>query len=192
MAEKTTSSAEIKTGAGRFPLVHKLIQFADIRRHYKDMREALIASNRQAGSHRVGLPAGRRSTRPRSLLRKRSRSRLLNTWTTRAACSIREIQMWISDNVSSTCWRPINPVNHPFPDAPLTDAKHPWSRLISTNPQNRRLATLSNVQGMVRLHQAHYSRHHRYLEPRSCCWSRSDRSLHLCRAAVKSVIPLTA
>ena len=52
MAGKTTSSAEIKTGAGRFPLVHKLIQFADIRRHYKDMREALIASNRQAGSYK--------------------------------------------------------------------------------------------------------------------------------------------
>ena len=52
MAGKTTSSAEIKTGAGRFPLVHKLIQFADIRRHYKDMREALIASNRQAGYHK--------------------------------------------------------------------------------------------------------------------------------------------
>ena len=52
MAGETTSSAEIKTGAGRFPLVHKLIQFADIRRHYKDMREALIASNRQAGSYK--------------------------------------------------------------------------------------------------------------------------------------------
>ena len=52
MAGRTTSSTEIKTGAGRFPLVHKLIQFADIRRHYKDLREALIASNRQAGSHK--------------------------------------------------------------------------------------------------------------------------------------------
>ena len=52
MAGRTTSSTEIKTGAGRFPLVHKLIQFADIRRHYKDMREALIASNRQAGSYK--------------------------------------------------------------------------------------------------------------------------------------------
>lgn len=52
MAGKTTSSTEIKTGAGRFPLVHKLIQFADIRRHYREMREALIASNRQAGSYK--------------------------------------------------------------------------------------------------------------------------------------------
>ena len=43
---------EVKVAAGRFPLVHKLIQFADIRRHYKDMREALIASNRQAGSYK--------------------------------------------------------------------------------------------------------------------------------------------
>ena len=43
---------EVKVSAGRFPLVHKLIQFADIRRHYKDMREALIASNRQAGSYK--------------------------------------------------------------------------------------------------------------------------------------------
>ena len=25
-----------------------------------------------------------------------------------AACSIREMQLWISDNVSSTCWRPHN------------------------------------------------------------------------------------
>ena len=52
MAGKTNPPAEIKTDAGRFPLVHKLIQFADIRRHYKDMREALIASNRQAGSYK--------------------------------------------------------------------------------------------------------------------------------------------
>ena len=51
MAE-TAKSLQVKTGAGRFPLVHKLIQFADIRRHYKDMREALIASNRQAGSYK--------------------------------------------------------------------------------------------------------------------------------------------
>ena len=54
MAGKTTSSAEIKTGAGRFPLVHKLIQFADIRRHYKDMREALIASIAQQGAGTLG------------------------------------------------------------------------------------------------------------------------------------------
>ena len=52
MAGETTSSAEIKTGAGRFPLVRKLIRFADIRRQYKDMRETLIASIRQAGSYK--------------------------------------------------------------------------------------------------------------------------------------------
>ena len=52
MAVKPAKSEEVKTSAGRFPLVHKLIQFADIRRHYKDMREALIASNRQAGSYK--------------------------------------------------------------------------------------------------------------------------------------------
>ena len=42
MAAKPATSAEVKTGAGRFPLVHKLIQFADIRRHYKEMREAFF------------------------------------------------------------------------------------------------------------------------------------------------------
>ena len=52
MAGKAATSSEVKTGAGRFPLVHKLIQFSDIRRHYKEMREALIASNRQAGSYK--------------------------------------------------------------------------------------------------------------------------------------------
>ena len=43
---------EVKVSAGRFPLVHKLVQFADIRRHYREMREALVASNRQAGSYK--------------------------------------------------------------------------------------------------------------------------------------------
>ena len=48
----TAKSEQVKTGAGRFPLVHKLVQFADIRRHYKEMREALIAANRQTGSYK--------------------------------------------------------------------------------------------------------------------------------------------
>ena len=52
MARKAASSTEVDTGSGRFPLVHKLVQFADIRRHYKEMRDALIASNRQAGSYK--------------------------------------------------------------------------------------------------------------------------------------------
>lgn len=44
-------SADIsKTGASRFPLVHKLIHFADLRNFYKDMREALKAANRRAGA----------------------------------------------------------------------------------------------------------------------------------------------
>ena len=45
------SSAEIeKTAARRFPLVHKLIHFADLRNFYRDMREALITANRRAGA----------------------------------------------------------------------------------------------------------------------------------------------
>jgi hypothetical protein len=43
---------EVKTGSGRFPLVHKLVKFADLRRYYSDMREALKASNRQAGAYK--------------------------------------------------------------------------------------------------------------------------------------------
>jgi hypothetical protein len=39
-------------GARRFPLVHKLIQFADLRRYYSEMREALKSANRQAGSYK--------------------------------------------------------------------------------------------------------------------------------------------
>ncbi|MFM9087097.1 MAG: hypothetical protein ACKOPT_02935 [Cyanobium sp.] len=43
--------AEIeKTTAGRFPLVHKLIHFADLRNFYRDMRDALITANRRAGA----------------------------------------------------------------------------------------------------------------------------------------------
>jgi septal ring factor EnvC (AmiA/AmiB activator) len=39
-----------KTSASRFPLVHKLIHFADLRNFYKDMREALKSANRRAGA----------------------------------------------------------------------------------------------------------------------------------------------
>lgn len=43
--------AEIdKTAARRFPLVHKLVHFADLRNFYRDMREALISANRRAGA----------------------------------------------------------------------------------------------------------------------------------------------
>jgi hypothetical protein len=46
-------AAEIdKTSARRFPLVHKLIHFADLRNFYRDMREALISANRRAGAQR--------------------------------------------------------------------------------------------------------------------------------------------
>lgn len=44
-------TAEIsKTTARRFPLVHKLIHFADLRNFYREMREALISANRRAGA----------------------------------------------------------------------------------------------------------------------------------------------
>jgi len=39
-----------RTAASRFPLVHKLIHFADLRNFYKDMREALKSANRRAGA----------------------------------------------------------------------------------------------------------------------------------------------
>lgn len=43
--------AEIdKTAARRFPLVHQLIHFADLRNFYREMREALISANRRAGA----------------------------------------------------------------------------------------------------------------------------------------------
>jgi len=40
------------TGSRRFPLVHKLVQFADLRRYYAEMREALKDSNRKAGAYK--------------------------------------------------------------------------------------------------------------------------------------------
>jgi chromosome segregation ATPase len=44
-------AAEIgKTTARRFPLVHQLIHFADLRNFYRDMRESLISANRRAGA----------------------------------------------------------------------------------------------------------------------------------------------
>ncbi|MFM8277723.1 MAG: hypothetical protein ACKN89_12215 [Cyanobium sp.] len=39
-----------KTTARRFPLVHTLIHFADLRNFYREMREALISANRRAGA----------------------------------------------------------------------------------------------------------------------------------------------
>ncbi|MFZ0407446.1 MAG: hypothetical protein WAM11_04960 [Cyanobium sp.] len=43
--------AEIdRTAARRFPLVHQLIHFADLRNFYREMRDALISANRRAGA----------------------------------------------------------------------------------------------------------------------------------------------
>jgi GTP1/Obg family GTP-binding protein len=43
--------AEIdKTSARRFPLVHKLIHFSDLRNFYREMRDSLISANRRAGA----------------------------------------------------------------------------------------------------------------------------------------------
>lgn len=43
--------AEIdQTTARRFPLVHQLIHFADLRNFYREMREALVSANRRAGA----------------------------------------------------------------------------------------------------------------------------------------------
>ena len=39
-----------KTAARRFPLVHKLIHYADLRNFYREMRDALITANRRAGA----------------------------------------------------------------------------------------------------------------------------------------------
>ncbi len=50
-SSSTKPPAEIdKTAAGRFPLVHKLVHFADLRNFYREMREALISANRRAGA----------------------------------------------------------------------------------------------------------------------------------------------
>ncbi|MEA5416652.1 hypothetical protein [Synechococcus sp. BA-132 BA5] len=63
-ARRTSSQfpAEIgKTTARRFPLVHQLIHFADLRNFYREMREALISANRRAGAEglqRAGIEAG--------------------------------------------------------------------------------------------------------------------------------------
>ena len=65
--------AEIdKTAARRFPLVHKLVHFADLRNFYRDMREALISANRRAGAQQglvvVALADGRLGEAELSLL----------------------------------------------------------------------------------------------------------------------------
>ena len=52
MASTPATTDKPGTGSKRFPLVHKLVQFADIRRYYAEMREALKDSNRQAGAYK--------------------------------------------------------------------------------------------------------------------------------------------
>ena len=52
MASTPATTDKPGTGSKRFPLVHKLVQFADLRRYYGEMREALKASNRQAGAYK--------------------------------------------------------------------------------------------------------------------------------------------
>jgi chromosome segregation ATPase len=53
MASTPTSPSKRGTAAKRFPLVHKLVQFADLRRYYAEMREALKDSNRSAGAYKA-------------------------------------------------------------------------------------------------------------------------------------------
>ena len=52
MNSASSAPENIKSDAKKFPLVHKLVQIADLRRHYAEMREALKASNRSAGAYK--------------------------------------------------------------------------------------------------------------------------------------------
>ena len=52
MASTPATTDKPGSGSMRFPLVHKLLQFADLRHHYAEMREALKDSNRQAGAYK--------------------------------------------------------------------------------------------------------------------------------------------
>ena len=58
-------------GARRFPLVHKLIQFADLRRYYAEMREALKSANRQTGSYKGWVTRWKNKAEGLELERKR-------------------------------------------------------------------------------------------------------------------------
>jgi chromosome segregation ATPase len=49
-SSRTPHVEAVKTAARRFPLVHQLIHFADLRNFYREMREALISANRRAGA----------------------------------------------------------------------------------------------------------------------------------------------
>ena len=52
MSEDPGKTNQYNVSSTRYPLVHKLVQFADLRRYYAEMREALKASNRQAGAYK--------------------------------------------------------------------------------------------------------------------------------------------
>ena len=67
---RSEGSAE-KISAAKFPLVHKLLEFADLRRHYRKMREALVASNRQAGSYKGWVTRWKKKYESSELAKKR-------------------------------------------------------------------------------------------------------------------------
>ncbi|MHA3960857.1 hypothetical protein [Synechococcus sp. LTW-G] len=71
MASTPSSPAKRGTAAKRFPLVHKLVQFADIRRYYAEMREALKDSNRQAGAYKGWVTRWKNKAEGLELERKR-------------------------------------------------------------------------------------------------------------------------
>ena len=70
MASAPSSKAQQRIGSNRFPLVHKLVQFADLRRYYAEMREALKDSNRQAGAYKGWVTRGKNKAEGIELERK--------------------------------------------------------------------------------------------------------------------------
>jgi chromosome segregation ATPase len=71
MASTPSTTDKPGTGSKRFPLVHKLVQFADLRRYYGEMREALKASNRQAGAYKGWVTRWKNKAEGLELERKR-------------------------------------------------------------------------------------------------------------------------
>ena len=71
MASTPATTDKPGTGSKRFPLVHKLVQFADLRRYYWEMREALKASNRQAGAYKGWVTRWKNTAEGLELERKR-------------------------------------------------------------------------------------------------------------------------
>ena len=61
-----------------------------------------------------------------------------------------EMQLWISDNVSSTCWRPHNSGHQSFPGTTTTDAKR--SRWLCRSANHTSSLNAQND------HKAHHSR----------------------------------